>query len=129
MIFFRFWVIIYFVLGIGVIIESYLFIYKDKHIIQLNSLTNDQIQGKIETNTQTIKILRIIIWAMPLFFVVAPYILYFPKFKEIFYYWIMIIIFYIVVIETYLISKYRLSYLNRIILLRKENHIYEEGQG
>jgi hypothetical protein len=117
MITFPFWFKILLIFGIIFIIHSsYLLFTKDKHIDKyIKQLSSDKIEKKIKTYSKTIKVLKFFFWATPLYLILMPYIFYtYLSLEKFFHYIVMMIITYILLIETFLIDKSMLLNLNKV---------------
>ena len=117
MITFPLWFKIFLTFGIIFIIHtSYILFNKDKYIDKyIKHLSSDKIEKKIRAYSRTIKVLKFLFWAAPLYLILIPYIFYtYLSSDKFFHYFVMIIITYILLIETFLIDKSMLLNLNKV---------------
>ena len=117
MITFPFWFKILLTFGIIFIIHtSYILFTKDKHIDKyIKQLSSDKIEKRIKAYSRTIKVLKLLFWAAPLYLILIPYIFYtYLSSEKLFHYFSMMIITYILLIETFLIDKNMLLNLNKV---------------
>jgi len=106
MVTFPLWFNIFLIWGVlSLICETYLLLTRAKHIDKIKRLPDETKANKIEANYRTIKILKLFFWAAPVYLILTPFLFYLYTPAELFHYFIMIIIAYILGIECFLICK------------------------
>jgi hypothetical protein len=117
MITFPFWFKVLITFGIIFITHtSYILFNKDKYIDKyIKQLSSDKIDKKIKAVSKIIKVLKFLFWAAPLYLILIPYIFYtYLSSDKFIQYFVMMIITYILLIETFLIDKSMLLNLNKV---------------
>jgi hypothetical protein len=89
----------------SIIWQTYLLLTKDKYIAKIKRLPDEKKEKKIKGNSQAIKAFKLFFWVTPVYLILVPYLFYIYVLEELFHYFVMIIITYVVTIEGFLISK------------------------
>jgi hypothetical protein len=106
MITFPFWFKIFIAYGLlSIIWQTYLLLNKAKHINKIKQLPEDKKAKKIRGRSKVIKILKLFLWAAPVYLILMSYALYRQNKLELFHYSVMMIILYIIIIECFVICK------------------------
>jgi len=119
MITFPLWFIIYLVCAFFFIIwQSYIVFSKNKYVVLINQLPDEQRNMKINKKHSIMKVLKMLFWAAPFYLIFLPYLFYLYQPNELFHYIVMAIIVYVLAIADFFCTRSILSNLNSINKLK-----------